>query len=291
MSNLEKAVIGSILQDKYVLGLHWIYDTDKVLALFNENESAFEVQKDSFHNNKKKGDLTHYGDLTLWFMSYLHTQKEPDVSTFYMAFVLWMDNYKGYKDHAMKMVYNNIKDGRFAGSDSSELGGLCKIGPILKKYEQQPNLAKLYAIAFTKATHDHPLPVSLASYFTDVVYAINQGMTIEEALNHYINTMPMNIVELFMLAKDTLDLDPVGAIKKLGQACPSEMAFPSVIYLLLKFKNDLASIQRFNALAGGDSAARGMILGLILGASGIVIESDLSTLNRKNEIVSLIKTL
>jgi ADP-ribosylglycohydrolase len=291
MENLEKAVIGSLLQDNYALGLHWIYDTSKVESLFNEYDSAFDVQKDSFHKTKQKGDLTHYGDLTVWFMNYLKLHDEPDISTFYEAFVEWMDKYNGYKDHAMKTVYQNIKDGNYSGSSSSELGGLCKIGPILKKYEQQPNLAKLYAIAFTKATHDHPLPVSLASYFTDVVYAVSGGMSVEEALHQYIDVMPMEIANLFILAKESLDLEPVAAIKKLGQACPAEMAFPSVIYLLLKYKNDLVAMQQANVLAGGDSAARGMLLGLIVGASGIIIESALDTLNAKDDILSLIDVL
>ncbi len=291
MENLEKAVIGSILQDMYALGLHWIYDTDKVQSLFKERESAFDVQEDSFHKTKQKGDLTHYGDLTVWFMSYLKNHDEPDISTFYESYIEWMDKYNGYKDHAMKTVYQNIKEGTYSGSTSSELGGLCKIGPILKKYEHQPNLAKLYAIAFTKATHDHPLPVSLASYFTDVVYAVSNGMSIDEALHQYIDFMPMDIVELFVLAKESLDLEPVEAIKKLGQACPAEMAFPSVIYLLLKYKSNLVAMQQANVLAGGDSAARGMLVGMVVGASGIIVESALETLNVKNEVLSLIDVL
>lgn len=291
MNNLEKAVIGALIQDKYTLGLHWIYDTDKVKEYYKEDVDCFDVQKDSYHTTKTKGDFTHYGDILVHFMEYMSNVDQLDVASYYESFVAWMSEYHGYKDHATKMVIDNFNNGNYKGSDSDELGGLVKISPILLRYADQPQLAKLYAIAFTKATHDHPIPVTLATFFTDLVYNLQSDMILTQAIDEAMRSMPMMIVDLYSKAKDVIELEPVEAIKELGQACPSEMAFPSVIYLLLKYQNDAEAIFRANVLAGGDSAARGMMLGMVLGASGYINEESLETMNQKNHVLDLLGSI
>lgn len=291
MNNLEKAVLGALIQDKYTLGLHWIYDTDKVKERFKDNVDVFDVEKDSFHKTKSKGDFTHYGDILVHFMEYMSSVDALDVATYYENFVSWMNEYKGYKDHATKMVIENFNDGNYKGSDSSELGGLVKISPILLKYADQPELAKLYAIAFTKATHDHPIPVTLATFFTDLVYNLQNEMILTQAIDEALKSMPMMIVDLYKKATKVLELEPVEAIKELGQACPSEMAFPSVLYLLLKYQSDADSLFKANVLAGGDSAARGMMLGMVMGAAGFMDEKSLETMNQKEHVIELIESL
>lgn len=286
MNNLQKAVEGAILQDKYVLGLHWIYDQEKIKPRFNEEAVTFDVLEDSFHKTKKKGDLTHYGDILLHFMNYLNEVEHPDVATYYESFVQWMKAYEGYKDHAMKQVVENVEGGNYKGSDSEELGGLCKISPILLKYQDQPKLAKLYAIAFTKATHDHPLPITLATFFSDVVFDLQEDMTIEEAMEKALQSMPKEIVDLYYKGKDLVDLEPEKAIKELGQACPATQSFPSVIYLLLKYKNDIKAMSHANVRAGGDSAARGMIVGMVCGAAGYIDEALYDGFNAKSEFTT-----
>ena len=51
-----------------------------------------------------------------------------------------------------------------------------------------------------------------------------------------------------------------------GLSCHTEDAFPGVCHLLLRHPQDPATGLLANACAGGDSAARGAILGLIYGA-------------------------
>ena len=67
MNRFTPLLITPIIQDGFTLGLHWIYDTDKIAVLYNQQEPLFEVQANSFHKGKQKGDLTHYGDQALWF--------------------------------------------------------------------------------------------------------------------------------------------------------------------------------------------------------------------------------
>lgn len=70
----------------------------------------------------------------------------------------------------------------------------------------------------------------------------------------------------FSKAKSVLEKDTVEAIAELGQSCSIQSALPAVLYLVLKHGNDLPKAFSENAMAGGDNCARGLALGMLLGA-------------------------
>ena len=55
---------------------------------------------------------------------------------------------------------------------------------------------------------------------------------------------------------------------RLSTACYVEDAVPAVVYLALKYHDDPEQALIVNTNLGGDNAARGSILGALLGASG-----------------------
>ncbi len=66
-------------------------------------------------------------------------------------------------------------------------------------------------------------------------------------------------------ARNNLDKTPEEVALDFGQSCHSGEAFPLTIYLLLKYKNNFREAFINNVMIGGDSAARGIVLGMILG--------------------------
>lgn len=54
---------------------------------------------------------------------------------------------------------------------------------------------------------------------------------------------------------------------KIGKASPTEGALPSAMYFALKYKDNFEDALIANANVGGDSAARGIVIGMLLGAS------------------------
>jgi ADP-ribosylglycohydrolase len=64
----------------------------------------------------------------------------------------------------------------------------------------------------------------------------------------------------------TRHLDAAAAADELGQACPAEQAIPTILALLQRFAADPETALIENVMAGGDSAARALTLGMILGA-------------------------
>ena len=56
------------------------------------------------------------------------------------------------------------------------------------------------------------------------------------------------------------------AMLDFGQMCEIEAAFPCVIHLVARYEDDLSRCLKENAMAGGDSAGRGLVAGMLLGA-------------------------
>jgi ADP-ribosylglycohydrolase len=68
-------------------------------------------------------------------------------------------------------------------------------------------------------------------------------------------------------ANSVLSENTVDAIGKLGPACSISSALPSVLYLALKYGDNTETAFIENAMAGGDNCARGLALGMLLGAA------------------------
>ena len=63
------------------------------------------------------------------------------------------------------------------------------------------------------------------------------------------------------------DQDSFRTIRQFGPACGIEGAFEGVIHLLSTY-DDFQDAIMANVKAGGDSAARGMVVGMVMGAAG-----------------------
>jgi len=55
-------------------------------------------------------------------------------------------------------------------------------------------------------------------------------------------------------------------IEKFGQMCSVPAALPSTIHLIVKYEDNLSEALIENIMAGGDSSARGMLAGFIIGS-------------------------
>jgi ADP-ribosylglycohydrolase len=53
---------------------------------------------------------------------------------------------------------------------------------------------------------------------------------------------------------------------KIGKASPTEGALPAALYFAIKYQDDPEAALIANANCGGDSAARGIVIGMLLGA-------------------------
>ncbi|HKL41546.1 MAG TPA: ADP-ribosylglycohydrolase family protein [Clostridia bacterium] len=263
MTIKKDAFLGAFIGDALALGPHWIYDTDKIKQSFGEIKGIVGPLEDTFHKTKEKGEFTHYGDQMLMLAEYIiDTKKDFNQEDFLNFYSDWMEEYDGYLDHATKETLNNIKNNSYKGSDSEELAGIISV-PVMYFLS---NNYKSDAVKRTSATHDSSIVIKITEFILDLLELIEKGKKINESVDVLKEKYSSILGQLIDQAKENIDNEPIKAIKAFGQMCNGENAFLSSMYLILKYQDDFEKALLTNVQAGGDSAARGIMIGTILGA-------------------------
>jgi ADP-ribosylglycohydrolase len=81
------------------------------------------------------------------------------------------------------------------------------------------------------------------------------------------------------------------AVRRFGRMCEVAAAFPATVHLIAKYEDRMEEGLIENVMAGGDSAGRGLLSGLVLGAWGgrsAIPERWLSGLAAAQEITRLL---
>jgi len=181
-------------------------------------------------------------------------------------------SYDGYLDHATKSTLSNFKKGLApdkSGSKSTDLGGMSRIAPLAYIYADQPDELIASSVAQTAMTHNHEWVTLCAEFFAKVIYHTISGIKPTKAISnilekYYMDTPLKKWVED---ASGSLREETTSVISRFGQSCGADSAFPCIIHLVAKYEENLGQALIENVMAGGDSAARGMVTGMILGAA------------------------
>lgn len=272
MSDNRKAmVLASLAADSLALGAHWIYDAEKIQHDLGRIENYRDALPDSYHSGKTKGSYTHYGDQTVVLLQSLSADKRFSLSTFADKWKEKMSSYSGYIDQATKETLANFERGmdeNNSGSSSTDLGGPARIAPLLYHYNEDLGVVLSYVKEQTAMTHNSPTALISAEFLCRVTWSVLQGETprkaVELALDEGVNDITLDLRIRNMLEKQ--DGTTASIIKKCGQSCSADNALPGVIHLITTYPNNLEAALIENVMAGGDSAARGMATGMILGA-------------------------
>lgn len=286
MSKARSMLLGGFIGDALALGPHWIYNVEDIKKKFGKIEGYTEPNK-KYHKTKIKGDFTHYGDQCLMTLEYLSYHEMIEPHGFYDHYVKFFDRYNGYIDHATKETLKNLKKKRLEGSTSDELGGFTKALPIIFKNPTNFKYGLEQVLLLTKLTHSDPALIERVAFLTEVIYKVMKGEQPRTSIEVVKQKSPKRIYEEVEKAKNYLHLGSVQAIKQIGQSCSSEYAFTAVVYFILKYNTDFEQALLENAMAGGDSAARGMVIGAIIGAGIEEIQLPIDLLMGLNQLKNI----
>jgi len=267
----EAMVLASFAADSLALGAHWVYDIGEIDRKFGRVERLLKPLESSYHATKELGEFTHYGDQTLVLLESVAASSGFDLDDFARRWKKLFESYNGYVDKATKATLANFASGKNpeeSGSSSSDLAGAARIAPLVYRYRNDLGQLLSSAKIQTAMTHDNPSVIDVSDFFARVIWKVLEG---EKPLSAIREVREEHFREslLGQWAAEGIESarsDTRSAILKFGQSCDVERAFPSVVHLIGKYEGNLREALVENVMAGGDSAARGLVVGMILGA-------------------------
>ena len=272
MQEKKKAmVLASFAADALSLGVHWIYNTNVIDKKFGRVEHFLKPERPTYHPTKDKGEFTHYGDQVLILLESVAECGGFKLSDFSARWQKLFENYKGYIDGATKATLANIASGKSAlnaGSGSDDLAGAGRIAPLIYVYHNDPQVLADSAKAQTTFTHNNLQVVESALFFSTLALKVLAGAAPKAAILQLKAEQSVETPMLKWIEKglDSIEQESRQAILDFGQMCETAAAFPGVVHLIVKYENDLKTALVENIMAGGDSAGRGLLVGLVLGA-------------------------
>ncbi len=292
-------VLMSFIADALSLGVHWIYNTNVIDKKWGRLEGYIKPERPTYHPTKDLGDFTHYGDQTLVLLESVCAQSGFELDDFSRRWLRFFDHYDGYFDGATKVTLENLKaqkNLKNPGSDSEDLAGAGRIAPLV--YVHQNDFEKMIAgaRAQTAFTHNNDQVIDAAEYFCRVTHSVLEGEPPTAALKRVMEesfTHPP-YSQWIENGLQSIAADTRATIKEFGQMCEVEAAFPCVVHLISKYENNVKAAMVENAMAGGDSAGRGLIVGAVLGAypgAGAVPDRWLFELKAYDRIIDLLESI
>ena len=258
-------LFGSFCADALSLGVHWIYDPNELEKKYGQITHYKIPGPDSYHPHKQAGDQGHVGDQALCLLNFLIKEKAWNPSNFMEDWLGIWPAYNDYVDGATKTTLANVQnqtDKTQGGSDSVEIAGPARIAPLIAFLSNSSEEEVVRAsVEQTLLTHRSKEAEESAIFLAKSGYQLIHGANLLNTLNE---TAPEWALKK---ANSVLSENTVDAITKLGPACSISSALPSVLYLAIKYGNEIETAFIENAMAGGDNCARGLALGILLGAA------------------------
>lgn len=268
-SDLVKAAFAA---DSLSLGPHWIYDLDEINELYPNGITGLDDPKSKYHPNKIKGDLTHYGDQSLLLLEHLAERKTWDQDAWIDAWhSYWESEPLTYLDSATKGTIVNLAMGKRSPSDSEDLSAVSRMAPLIALMQDAPLEEVITAArSQTASTHGSANAIDSAEFFTRLIFSIRLGNgyahAIEKAINEGDYASDFKQYVFHTLPEPPTNISE--AAKHYGQNCDVARALPLTLWLALTYEDDPKTMLCQNALTGGDSSARGMLLAMLIAANG-----------------------
>ncbi len=268
--NIKDAIAAAFVADALSLGVHWVYEISEIETKYGRLASMVKPKLAPYHKSKRKGEFTHYGDQMMVLLESVTESSGFNLTHFSSAWQKMFQSYNGYMDHATKETMQNFNSGKKpdeSGSLSLDLSGASRIAPLALYYGEDVNDFIDAVGVQTAMTHNQVEVTACAELFARVAVMVLKGTNPINAFDKALNDMPdaLKFQQMVRAGLESRSEDTREVIVKFGQMCSVQAALPSTIHLIAKYENNLKEALIENIMAGGDSSARGMLAGFILG--------------------------
>jgi ADP-ribosylglycohydrolase len=203
-------------------------------------------------------------------INHLSTYDADDFLERYVAFMTTPGSHNDtYIEECHRNFFANYARGlpaRRCGVNEKHIGGIVGVIPIAAFYVRQPDRARRTALEHLALTHPGVKMETAAKLVIDLLLKLFNGVPLKSAILEEIETQSNPLLgHPFVKLLDEPDDRVIGP--RFSAACYVEDSIPAVVYLALKYHDDPETALIVNTNLGGDNAARGSVLGALLGAA------------------------
>lgn len=278
-SQTSAMLLGALVADAASLGVHWIYDPDRIaeIAAGRDDQSSFTpVDAANYANTKgyfahglrRSGMLTQYGEvLRLTIQSMNANDGAFDVAAYQAAFAAHFGpggTYTGYIDRPTRATLDNIAAEQSpTGIDDDQNPAVARLPAIFAGYQGKANLSATM-IAAMEVTNVNAVAAAYGAAFADLLSRVAQNESLSDALQAAADGADDTIKSEIKGALSTSDDNSTDYAGLMGRACHLPTAGPIVFHILKHADSYRDAVER-NNLAGGDSAGRSILIGAVMG--------------------------
>lgn len=277
------AVLGALIADCASLGLHWLYDAERIahieknkgLVFLTPNALDYEGVSGYFaHGLKRAGDSSGYGELCLLMLQHLAQHGRFDriaYQTEYRNFFGPGGPYIGYVDSPTRQTLQTLlplKTEEFpqnSGADDDQFAALAALPPIVATHMGSPDALKTEIAQVVRITNDNDTAVAAAQYASCVLLEVLNGQSIIQALTRSLAHADSQLRPLLEEVMQMPELDAAAAAKRYGTACHVLEGMPIIVHIASHAPDYRTAIEE-NIRIGGDSCGRSIMLGAVMAA-------------------------
>ncbi|GLE04357.1 hypothetical protein PINS_up013287 [Pythium insidiosum] len=296
------AVIGGFVADAATMGLHWIYDADKMkeLVAAAPHPEFHEPPACPFYQYPS-GVFSPYGDEIFPLLKDVAARGSFDPAEFALVSYREAKAYTGRLNGVFRELVRKGDAGETypnLASESKDLHGGIKVPILIAKYAADtPTLIT----KVKEATRVHEIGAECEESAVAVALLLQQvvnGVSIPDAIaalasNEHVGSTTRTLVEEVITAVKSKQFeDATAAIAQFGKSCTLPGVLKGSLFVLLT-SSGYENALRANMVAGGDNCSRSIIIGAVTaaaaagnGGSGIPVEWT-----KKTKHYDVVKTL
>jgi hypothetical protein len=271
---ISNSLKGALIADASALGVHWIYDIDRVAKIAKSNNGSasfvpvdaknYENTKGYFaHALRRPGANTQYGEVTHTAIKALLANKGKfDIVEYQNQFAGHFGaggTFIGYIDHATKGTLANIADKKTpSGTDDVQMPAIVALPAVIACDPKSVEDA-------TRVTNDNDVSANAARVFEHLLSAVLNGAELNDALIATSTIGNEEFSEQLVAALETEETDSIAYGAETGRACYLKSALP-LSFHILKHANSYQDAVELNNMCAGDNAGRSVFVGAIAGA-------------------------
>jgi ADP-ribosylglycohydrolase len=277
----KAAILGALIADSAALGLHWLYDPERIaqiekikgLVFLQPDAKDYANTKGYFaHGNKTGGDSSQYGELCLLMLRHWAKHGRYDriaYQTEYRDHFGPGGSYVGYVDSPMRKTLQTLsplKPEEFpthSGADDDQFPAMATLPVVVAAHQGSHDNLLIQIEQIVRLTNHNNTAVEAAKYMGIALFELLQGKSMQQAFKVALPYAGEKLTPLVEEILHTSALDTMKIAKRFGIACHVLEGVPIIVHIALHAPDYRTAIQE-NIRIGGDSCGRAIVLGALV---------------------------